>query len=66
MILLMFIYVTPFISLFIISGLTAIRYCNSCAGYSRWYIWIPFGVREIAVCEASEELQPFGIRTMFL
>lgn len=66
MTLLMFIYTTPFVALFVISGLTVIRYCNACAGYSRWYIWIPFGVREIAVCEASEELQPLGIRTMFL
>lgn len=66
MTLLMFIYATPFMALYIISGLTAIRYCNSCAGYSRWYIWVPFGVREIAVCEASEELQSIGIRSLYL
>lgn len=30
------------------------------------YIWVPFSVREIAICEASEELQPLGIRQTLL
>lgn len=57
---------TPAITTYIISGLTAIRYCNTCMGYSRWYIWVPFGARELAVCEASEEIQPLGISSLLL
>lgn len=57
---------TPAITTYIISGLTAIRYCNACMGCSRWYIWVPFGVREIAICEASEERYSLGVRAVLL
>lgn len=38
----------------------------ACSGESKWYIWVPFGVREVAVCEASENMHPIGLRSMFL
>lgn len=55
------IYIAPLVAIYVLTCLVAKLYCVACSGESKWYIWVPFGVREVAVCEASENMHPIGI-----
>lgn len=55
----------------IILGICRVRQATRVEAFERRLgalggIWVPFSVREIAICEASEELQPLGIRQTLL
>lgn len=60
------IYIAPLVAIYVLTCLVAKLYCVACSGESKWYIWVPFGVREVAVCEASENMHPIRLRSMFL
>ena len=60
------IYIAPLVAIYVLTCLVAKLYCVACSGESKWYIWVPFGVREVAVCEASENMHPIGLRSMYL
>lgn len=60
------IYIAPLVAIYVLTYIAAKLYCVACSGESKWYIWVPFGVREVAVCEASENMHPIGLRSMYL
>lgn len=55
------IYIAPLVAIYVLTCLVAKLYCVACSGESKWYIWVPFGVREVTVCEASEKYAPHRV-----
>lgn len=39
------IYIAPLVAIYVLTCLVAKLYCIACSGESKWYIWVPFGVR---------------------